>query len=206
GVVVLRGNPDFESEDLLAWELGFRTRLRPDLTLDLALFDNVYDNLRSQELPPPGTAGPVVLGNELEGETRGVELAVNAQTAPWWRWHASYTYLDKELRLDRGSRDPTGGRSEGNDPSHLASLRSSLDLGAAWELDVLLRYVDELPFPPAPAVTEMDLRLGWRAMPGLELSLIGQNLLHDSHVQFRSGGARIEEVERSVYGRVTWRF
>ncbi len=206
GVVVLRGNPEFQSEDLLAWELGFRTRFRPDLTLDVALFDHVYDDLRSQELPPPGTAGPIVLGNELEGETRGVEVAVNLQTAPWWRWRASYAYLDKELRLAPGSRDPTGGRGEGNDPEQLASLRSSLDLGAACELDVWLRYADELPFPPAPAYTEIDLRLGWRATPDLELSLVGQNLLHDSHVQFPSGGARVEEVERSVYGRVTWRF
>jgi iron complex outermembrane receptor protein len=52
----------------------------------------------------------------------------------------------------------------------------------------------------------MDLRLGWKATPALEISLVGQNLLHGRHVQFRSGGARTEEVERSVYGRVTWQF
>ena len=207
GVVVLQGNPDFASEDLLAWELGWRSRLRPGLTLDVALFDHLYDDLRSQEPPPPGQPPvPIVLGNRLEGEVRGVELAAVLDAAPWWRWHASYTYRDKELELEPGSRDPTGGFAEGNDPEQLASLRSSLDLGRAVELDVWLRYADPLPFPPAPAVTELDLRLGWRATPALELSLVGQNLLHDQHVQFRSAGAGTEEVERSVYGRVTWSF
>jgi hypothetical protein len=35
---------------------------------------------------------------------------------------------------------------------------------------------------------------------------VGRSLLDDQHVEFRSANALVEEVERSVYGRVTWRF
>ena len=39
----------------------------------------------------------------------------------------------------------------------------------------------------------------------LELSLVGQDLLHDHHVEFGTPAAR-GEIERSVYGKVTWQF
>ncbi|MFP5285258.1 MAG: hypothetical protein ACLGI9_05935, partial [Thermoanaerobaculia bacterium] len=62
---------------------------------------------------------------------------------------------------------------------------------------------------PSPAVedyAELDLRLGWRARDALELSLVGQNLLHDSHAEFGPATPLREEVERGFYGKVVWRF
>jgi hypothetical protein len=49
------------------------------------------------------------------------------------------------------------------------------------------------------------LRLAWQASDQLEVSLVGQNLLHDHHVEFGPPVAR-GEIERSVYGKVTWEF
>jgi iron complex outermembrane receptor protein len=74
------------------------------------------------------------------------------------------------------------------------------------ELDAWIRYVGELPQPRVDAYTEMDLRLGWSASEALELSLVGRNLLHSSHEEFGPASPFREEVERSVYGRVTWHF
>ncbi len=55
---------------------------------------------------------------------------------------------------------------------------------------------------------EADLRLGWEASPGLELSIIGQNLLDNHHPEFLPDFINTQptEVERSIYGRVTWNF
>ena len=39
----------------------------------------------------------------------------------------------------------------------------------------------------------------------LELSLVGQNLLHRRHVEFGAPASR-HEIERGVYGRVAWHF
>ena len=203
-VTLLSGSRDFESEELLAYEVGYRVQPRPALSVDLAAFYNVYDNLRSQEPVVAGRPFPVVLDNKLEADTYGFELRANFQAATWWRWHAGYAYFEKDLRLDPDSRDPTGGLGEGNDPEHRFSLRSMIDLPGSVELDAWLRYVDRLPFPALAEYTELDLRLGWRPTDRLELSLVGQNLLHDQHAEFPA--PRQEEVERSVYGKATWRF
>lgn len=204
GSDLLRGSRDFDSEKLIAYELGWRSRLSPTVSLDVATFYHDYDDLRSQERSPGGGL-PIVLANELEGETYGVELRGHYDPLEWWRVQVAYAYLGKDLRLDPGSTDPTGGLAEGNDPRHRATLRSMIDLPRRTELDLWLRYVDELPSPLVPSYTELDLRIGWRPTDRLDLSLIGRNLLHDSHPELGPAAIR-EEVERSFHGRVLWRF
>jgi iron complex outermembrane recepter protein len=174
--------------------------------LDLAAFYNVYDDLRSQEPPASGAPFPRVLLNKLEAETWGAELRINAQPRQGLRLQAAYVRLEKHLHLDPGSRDPFGGLAEGNDPEDRFTLRSSFDLPAGVELDAWVRYVSELPQPRVDAYTELDLCLGWSASEALELSLTGRNLLHSNHAEFGPATRFREEVERSLYGRVTWRF
>jgi iron complex outermembrane receptor protein len=205
GLHLLEGSRDFESEDLLAYELGYRIQPNPELLFDLAAFYDVYDDLRSQE-PPPDTPFPIVLRNKLNAETWGAELRMNAQPRPGLRFQAAYARLEKHLHLDAGSRDPSGGLAEGNDPEDRVSLRSSFDLPEKVELDAWMRYVGALPQPRVDAYTELDLRLGWHASEALELSLVGANLLHSHHEEFGPAGPFREAVERSVYGKVTWRF
>ncbi len=205
GQVFVQESPGFESEELLAWELGYRIQPHPELLLDVAAFYNVYDNLRSQE-PPAGRPFPITLANELEAETWGVELRSNFQPVQGWRLQVTYAWLDKELRLDPDSRDTTRGVGEGNDPEHRVSLRSLFDLPGGFEVDGWLRYVSALPSPAVDDYTELDVRLGWRASDGLELALVGQNLLHGSHEEFGPANLFREAVERSFHGKATWRF
>jgi hypothetical protein len=49
------------------------------------------------------------------------------------------------------------------------------------------------------------VRVAWQAGEHLELSLVGQNLLHDHHLEFGTPETR-GEIERSVYGKAAWRF
>jgi iron complex outermembrane receptor protein len=133
-------------------------------------------------------------------------LRVSAQAASWWRLHAGYAYYGKSLTLDPQSFDPTGGKNEGDDPANRFVLRSLMDLPGRLELDGTLRYVARLPAPVVPAYTELDLRLGWNATDALELSLTGQNLLHARHPELGPPSPLREEIQRSVYGKVTWRF
>jgi iron complex outermembrane receptor protein len=204
GAILLQGSREFESEEVIAYELGYRLQPRGGTSLELAAFYNVYDDLRSQEPPASGAPFPITLANNLNADTYGAELRFNVQAAPWWRLYTSYTYFEKDLSLDPGSRDRTGGLGEGNDPEDRFALRSFVDLPGGVELDAWLRYVDRLPSPVIPAYTELDLHLGWKPTDRLELALVGQNLLHDQHAEFFT--ARPKEVQRSVHGRATWRF
>jgi iron complex outermembrane receptor protein len=53
--------------------------------------------------------------------------------------------------------------------------------------------------------TAVDARLAWKSKSGLELALVGQNLL-DSHHQEFGGNPVAVEIRRSVFGQVTYRW
>ena len=73
------------------------------------------------------------------------------------------------------------------------------------EFDAAIRYVDELPNQLVPEYVALDLRLGWRPCKAIELSLAALNSLDSQHPEFGTPLSR-REVERSIYGKVTWQF
>ncbi|SKB03118.1 iron complex outermembrane recepter protein [Prosthecobacter debontii] len=204
GPSTLVGNRRFESEVLIAYELGYRARLRPNLTTDLALFYHDYSDLRSQERIG-ATATPTEFGNGFAGETYGAELDIQWQPSRWWQIGAGYTWMQKFLRPEAGSSDRTGATIEGNDPDHILVLRSSFDLPWDLELDATFRYVDQLPQPATPAYTTLDLRLAWLPREDLEIAIVGRDLLDEAHPEYR-GRTVSREIGRSVYLMVTWSF
>lgn len=201
GQPVLLGS-DVVSEELLAYELGYRILPSADLLLDVAAFYDVYDHLRSFE---PLAGGGFVFANKLGAEAWGVEVRSSWQAASWWRVHAAYMWFGKHLSLAADSGDPTGGQTVGDDPRNRYSLRSVMDLPRGFELDGWLHYVDDLPAPRVKAYTELDAHVGWHWNRRLELALVGQNLLHARHVEF-APNPFVEAVQRSFYGKVTWHF
>jgi iron complex outermembrane receptor protein len=205
GIVLIEGNPDFEPEVLLAYELGSRIQPHERVFVDVAGYFNDYDRLRSLE-PTPPIGIPLKQFNRLDAENWGVEVSLKYQAAAWWRLNANYTYLHKELQPDPDSRDPNRGALEGNDAPNMASLWSSWDLPQRLSFDGIVRYVDALPQPSVPSYVELDLRLGWQPVTAFELAVVGQNLLDEQHREFGPDTPNAAEVQRGVYGRVTWRF
>ncbi|MDQ2991167.1 MAG: TonB-dependent receptor, partial [Pseudomonadota bacterium] len=92
-----------------------------------------------------------------------------------------------------------------NDPGRHWLLRASKDIGDRSQVDATLRHQGSLPKPAVPAYYEMDVRWMWTVLPNTEISLIGQNLLHKSHVEF-GGPANRSVFERSVLLKLTQRF
>jgi iron complex outermembrane receptor protein len=203
-IIALTGTEDFQSETVVAYEAGYRTRVANRVSLDLAVFNNRYDDLRSQEFPTvPGQ--PVRLMNMLNATTRGAELTGKAQLLDSWQIAAAYTHLWKRLTFDPDSTDRTGGASEANDPRHIFKLRSYLDLGSRVEFDAFFRHVASLPQPAVDAYSEIDARLGYHVLPGWDIELVGTNLLSPRHLEFRAGTPP-QYMERAVTLRSTWRF
>jgi iron complex outermembrane receptor protein len=203
-LLALTGTEDFRSESLIAYEAGYRRRYGDRFSIDVAAFENRYDDLRSQELSPVPPGIPIRLMNMLNAVTRGVEISSRTQVTPWWQLGGGYTHLWKRLTFDPGSLDRTGGRDEANDPRHIVKLRSYIDAGRL-EFDGFFRYISALPNPEVDAYTELDARVGYRVRPGWDLSLVGTNLLHKSHLEFR-GGTPPQLYRRGVAVRSTWRF
>jgi len=204
GLTFFEANDDFKTETALAYELGVRHRPVSALTVDVSAFAYRYDNLRSTE--PAGTLPiPLTFKNGLNARSYGVEATLMYQPLKRLSFKASYRLLDLEFSKDPGSVDTTKGSAEGNDPKHVGILGAHLNLPGNLELDAFLRHASALPAPALPGYTTLDARVGWRLAKGLEISLLGRNLLDPQHPEFVTNNSLNEEVHRSATLKLTWR-
>ena len=205
----LWANPDLRSEELLAYELGYRAQPSDAFSWDLALFYNVYDRLRTFDFVNDPLIDPLTfrISNNMAGETYGAEFAWTWKVTPCWRLSGNYTYLQMQLHAGAGA-GPTSENAEGENAHNKVFLQSSWDLNYDLEFDVIARYVDSLPALGIPHYISLDLRLGWRPYENLELSLVGQNLLQPHHPEFAGEfiNVRNTEVQRGVYAKAVWRY
>lgn len=201
---LLAGNPNFESEELTAYEVGYRAEPAANASFSVSAFYNDYDELRSVERAAGG-GFPIVLGNKMKGHTHGVEMWGTYRVNDWWRLSAGYNYLKKNLRLESGSSDTASVDGSETDPRHQFSLRSAMNLAHNVELDVALRSISGLSADDVPSYTALDARLGWALTKTLELSLNGSNLLDRRHLEFSSSTTR-SELDRSVYLKILWHY
>ncbi|HLH52522.1 MAG TPA: TonB-dependent receptor [Verrucomicrobiae bacterium] len=205
---VLMGNGTFRSENLLAYELGYRAELFNRVSGSISGFYNDYSHLRS--INPTGAAGPpFIYQNNLHGYTYGFELALNYQLLEWWRLHAGYDLLTEHIVVGPGG-DLFKGLGETADPRNQVFFRSSMDLPLRLQLDAFLRWIDTVHNNQAstpgtvPSYGELDVRLAWHATRNLEISLVGQNLIHDRHPEAGYPNPTQEQIERAVYGKVSF--
>ncbi len=198
------GGPNFVSEVAKVAELGYRGQPSPALSLAATVFYSMYDKLRTLE---PNTGGPgFVFKNQAEATSRGIELSTTWRPIQSWRLIGGLVAQRFALKLKPGSADISGATGlANNDPSSYWTLRSLYDISENKELDITLRHVGILPRPEVPAYTEMDVRFGWKINRNLELSVIGQNLLHASHPEF-GAAATASLVERGLYVKAAWNF
>lgn len=211
---VVHGNGDtYKSEELLAYELGYRLKAAESLSIDVSTFYNVYRHLTTYEpeepyFTPTQFLVPYTWGNKLHGDVYGVEVAAQWKVQKWWRLQAAYSYLHMHLVHDSDSGDTAYLNVGGENHRHRVSLRSSFDLLKDLELDLWLRYEDNLPQLSIPSYTGLDARLAWKASRTVEIALIGQNLLRSHHAEFNhfDTNAHPTEEQRGVFGKVTWQF
>ncbi len=192
------GGAGFVSEDLLAFELGYRGQPLSDVTLSVSAYFNLYDDLRTVEATTP-TVFPLMVRNGMDGNTYGAEAWGTYAAADWWRLRAGANVLRKELHLKPGSRDIFGVSFAGNDPSFQFQAQSDMDLGSDVNLNLSLRSIDALKSPRVGAYTEADAKIIWRVVDNLQLSLAGMNLLHERHQEFINGSLPPLAIGRSVY-------
>lgn len=197
---LLTGNSTFRSETANVYELGYRAQPTTLTSYSVTVFHTVYDDLRTIENLPSGS---LVIGNEMEGTTSGIETWGTCQVMPRWRLSAGFTALEERLRLKPGSTNPMGTSVAGNDPEQTAQLRSTLNISIRHEFDITVRYVADLPNPAVPSYTALDARWGWKLHRDLELDVIGQNVLADSQPEFGARGSR-SEIPSSIFVKLSW--
>ena len=210
----LVGNSSFESETVIAYELGYRAQINSKVSGSLSAFYNDYNDLRSESSAIVDTSTSLInvfYQNNLSATTYGFELSADYQALSWWRLHAGYDLLKEDITIGPGG-DQNNGLNETADPENQVFLRSSMDLPYQTELDAAFRWIDTVHNNnggtpgTVPSYAELDVRLGWHATKNLALSVVGQNLLHDQHPESGFPGPTQEQIVRSVYGKVSWQF
>ncbi|MDB6066030.1 MAG: TonB-dependent receptor, plug [Pedosphaera sp.] len=213
-LVKIFGNPNFQSEKIMSYELGYRVEPIPKLSFDLAAFYTVYDSLESIQpsgapffvvAPMPHLVVPESFGNGLSGETYGAELSAQWRVTEYWKLAGSYSLLHMHLRPDPSS--------VGDSPQQQFQVHSYLDLPLHLELNGAAYFVDQInPQSGTGRVqissyVRLDAGVVWHPSKSLEIGIWGQNLLSDHHAEFASSRTTLlTEVPRSVYGKITWRF
>ncbi len=216
--VVLLGNPDFDDEVEVAYEVGYRAQINNRLSVDLATFLNKYHDLQTIEpLPsyldanstPPLLVLPESFDNKMRGTTGGIEVSVQWKVTNRWTISPGYSFLKMHLHTDPTSLDITSAAdTEGSSPSHQAQLRSHLELPHGMGWDSSAYFVGALPAQLVPSYTRLDSQLTVRLLEGIQFAIVGQSLLLDHHVEFNDALAAVNpsQVKRSAYAKITWKF
>ncbi|MFT5092121.1 MAG: iron complex outermembrane receptor protein [Porticoccaceae bacterium] len=199
---VFSGARNSQSEDLVAYELGYREQFTEEFSLDTTVFFHDYNDVVGSTIGAPtfqlpeGPVLPLVANNENSAQTYGFEVASSWQIAPWWRTFGSYSFL-RVVGV------------ESHDPHNRFYLQSSWDITETVEFDAVLRYVDSVPDSAVNNYTAMDLRLSWEPTDGMEVFVVGRNLLDRSHPEFFTSAelpTAVTAVRREVFAGINLRF
>ena len=217
-VVSLFGDPNYTNEELMATEVGFRRQFAPDLSVDATTFFNKYDNLVSVEpgapyleLDPimPHIVIPSHFANLAYGETHGVELLGSWKPVSWWTLNPGYSYFAIHEHTRPGSLDTTTAPgTNGGSPAHQAELRSNVRLPWNLEWNTAAYFVSRVSAQNVPAYTRVDANLQWHASERFSISLAGQDLLKDHHLEYNGPNSSLQSsfIKRSAYVKVSWQF
>ena len=210
------GNNDFQSEELNAYELGFRWLPTSTLSFDITTFYNVYNNLLSYDIGDAEIKNvngstfyviPINLDNNLEGYSYGTEWLATWQMNRDTRLRFSYSFIDIKLKDKSENSFSNEVISLVADRSleHQASIWGSVDLSDSVELDLRLYYASERKWDSTSGNysisdgVDSDLRIGWQATKALGFSIIGRHLLHDEKQQFITESSSTDSIiERSI--------
>lgn len=187
--VALRGNPDLQAETLVAWEAGWRFRPTGALSLDVAAFRNRYSALAatipvSDPAERQGTMREIA--SVAAAATSGVELGFHWRPCSRFALEGSYSRLDLGRPRLRGTSGTIVDYSSA--PRNQAQLRLRADLPFGLELDAGGRYRDSIRNLALAAGIEGDLRLAYPLSHGVEIELIGRDLLSGPRREFASTG------------------
>jgi iron complex outermembrane recepter protein len=217
-LITLSGDHAVKAEKLNDFEAGYRSQIHPRLQVDLATFLSYYHDLETSEpgvpylATNPGAAPYLVLplsfANLAHARDYGAELYLQWTAARRWTLSSGYSFLQMSTHTEAGSGDTFVSTIPGSSPKHHFQGSSIVKLRSNIEWNATLRYVSRLATPNIASYVGADTSLRWRLREHVEVSVTGQNLLSPRHMEFGDIAKVLipSPVERSVFGKLTWRF
>lgn len=209
GYIRWEGNRDIQSEEVIAYEVGYRTNISPTLTFDFETYYNRYEELRTNTVGAPTSEGTVLsLPFENGGEADGIGFEVSSTWKPFSNWAlgAGYSHLNLSVETRETTIGDLAESFEGLSPENSFNLSSVIYLNNNIQISNYLYFVENLPADDIPSYTRFDTRIAWSPFETVEFSVVGQNLFDSEHQEFAGplqGAANT--IPRSIFGKVSFR-
>jgi iron complex outermembrane receptor protein len=156
------GDPEFRTEKVDAFEIGYRSQPHRLVSWSLSTYYNEYDDLRTIE-PAPGGFLPLHWAISWKAAPTASTSGPVCRSRRGGGCRLAFRSVHKDLRFSAGASQLLGTEQAGNDPTSRATLKSTMDFGH-WTVDAMLRYVGKLPSPESPSYTELGARIAWRPL------------------------------------------
>ena len=169
-LVTFVGNPNVRNEGLIAYEAGYRTTVRKQLSVDFTAYLSNYTDQDTAEPatpflentpPPPHLIVPITYENPMHGETHGLEIAVNWQVTRRRTLSPGYAFEEIHMHPAPASQDATsvsrdGGKQSGPLGTALLAPRSFARPNRAY-IRVFCRRAHRFGFAAASGTIELTL-------------------------------------------------
>jgi iron complex outermembrane receptor protein len=156
---------------------------------------------------PPHFVFPIDLVDNGHARTYGGEAFATWNVTNRWRLSPGYSLIHLTPVADPLNPNSSLTGLAGGTPKHQIQFRSGLALRSNLDWDTSIFFVGQLSGQQIPAYTRLDMQLRWRIRERIELGVTGQNLLAPHHAEFVDAyGVNYTQVQRSVFGKITWGF
>ena len=210
--VVVAGNDDYESEELVTYEIGYRFTPSSVFSLDSSVFYNDYNGLRSVTIGPPDlstlSSGFITqrnfFSNNDYGHSYGIETSAQWLVANNFKMKLNYSLFEGDF-----SESITQNTDA---PKHIVSINADWSLNKYIDMNATWRYTSDVPALSPFTFTNktisshhgVDIGVNWLPVSDVTLSLYGKNLLGGSYVEYEAEQFHIPyRVEPSFYGKLS---
>lgn len=208
------GNPNLNPESLDAYEIGYRTTNNDNISLDIALFHHDYKNLigaRPNFKFFPNFSLDFMIENFYQGKSDGIELDLKYIISEKWKLHFGFSYIDIEFEIDSFgyNYDHVIFRQESSSPKWQTIISNVFKLSKNINLTINGFYYSDSQWPyllngemqvlDVDEYFRFDIRLAKLFKSGIELELIGNNLLEDEHIEGTADDGTPGYVSRFIY-------
>lgn len=195
--VKLKGSRDVKSEELIAYEAGYRyTPADQDWSFDLSLFYHDYDHLNDFE----NTGTALIINNAANGYTYGAEIFLECKLTENWKLKGTYSLLEDKV--------VSGDALSGAHVNNMASVQSEVKINKKLSFYQNLYYTDQYSSARYSYNDNYRLDLGvrWYLKENLTLSFWGINLLDPSTLEYADNETGPAELPRSFSVQLEWQF
>jgi len=193
------GSRDTDAEELVAYELGFRTDLLDNkLSVDITAFYNDYSHLSEMYdatggtlqgtlFDPPGPAPAVLIPaglsingtrrSAMHGQAYGLETSLKYHVTKNWDLTANYTFYKLNLHGYNTSQES----AEDTTPQNLLNVQSDYKFNDNFSWHTVAYYTDSQAKDNLKSYIRLDTGIIYKINDKVELSAWGRNLTDPHH-------------------------